>query len=110
MKRTIAVKRAELYKLYLIALHGNYKMMYYSTLSDGIPGGMTCEQVKGEIQRGDYDDDIDEMIELYDKVISRWAGYGFYVDFRLVYSRDKLLDILKEIGLTIPDKIYKRCN
>ena len=108
MKRSITVKRAELYKLYLIALHGNHEGMYYSTLSSGIPDGMTCEQVKDEIQRGCYDDDIDEMLKLYDAAISKYASYGFYVVFRLVYSREKVLDILKECGRNIPDKIYKR--
>lgn len=43
MKRTIAVKRADLFKLYLCCRCGNDERMYESSLYIGIPDGSVFE-------------------------------------------------------------------
>lgn len=65
MRLTIAVKRAQLLREWLYALHGNNERYYYSTLALGIPDGDDYETVLSDLQDGFYDDDIDDILHMY---------------------------------------------
>lgn len=109
MKKTITQKRAELYKLYVIARCGNDERMYTETLSLGIPDGETIVSAYTDICFGDYDENIDETIELYKRVISIYQKYGFTIDGKnVIYSVGDLIErIQSETDIVFPDKIYK---
>lgn len=94
MKRTIAVKRAELLKEWVLAQFGNNENYYYSTLYTGIPDGDTLETVIGDLQDGFY-------------VRERYEKDGYYYNEQLYGNAESLL---AAIGVKLPEKITKNGN
>lgn len=104
MKRTIAVKRAELLKEWVLAQNGNNENYYYSTLFTGIPDGDTMETVIEDLQDGFYDNDIDDRLDMYRRVRERYEKDGYYYRERLYDDAESLLSA---IGLKSLEKITK---
>lgn len=104
MKRTIAVKRAELLKEWVLAQYGNNENYYYSTLLTGIPDGDALETVIEDLQDGFYDDDIDDTLDMYRRVRERYEKDGYYYRGRLYDNAESLLDA---IGIKSLEKINK---
>ena len=104
MKRTIAVKRAELFREWVLATLANNEEYYMSTLSLGIPDGDSEDVVFEDLMFGEYDDDIDEMLEVYSRAKSRYGKAGYYVNDKLYYNET---DALTAYGRTIPERIHK---
>ena len=104
MKRTIAVKRAELFREWVLATLANNEEYYFSTLYLGIPDGEDEDMVMDDLMSGFYDDDIDEMLEVYSRAKSRYGKAGYYVNDKLY---DNETDALAAYGRTIPKRIYK---
>lgn len=104
MKRTIAVKRAELLKEWVLAQFGNNENYYYSTLLTGIPDGDTMETVIEDLQDGFYDDDIDDVLDMYHRVRERYEKDGYYYRGQLYNNAESLLDA---VGIKSLEKIYK---
>ena len=107
MKRTIAVKRAELLKEWVLAQFGNNENYYYSTLLTGIPDGDTSETVIEDLQDGFYDDDIDDVLDMYRRVRERYGKDGYYYRGRLYDNAESLF---AAIGVKLPEKITKNGN
>ena len=106
MKRTIAVKRAELFREWVLATLANNEEYYFSTLSLGIPDGEDEDMVMDDLMSGFYDDDIDDTLEVYSRSKSRYGKDGYYVNDKLYYNE---ADALTAYGRTIPERIYKCC-
>ena len=104
MKKTIAVKRAELFREWVLATLANNEYYYFRTLSMGIPDGENEEMVMDDLMSGFYDDDIDEMLEVYSRAKSLYGKDGYYVNGKLYYDET---DALTAYGHTIPKRIYK---
>ena len=104
MKRTIAVKRAELFREWVLATLANNEEYYFSTLSLGIPDGESEDIVFEDLMFGEYDDDIDDTLEVYSRAKSRYGKDGYYVNGKLY---DNETDALKAYGRTIPERIHK---
>ena len=104
MKRTIAVKRAELFREWMLATLANNEEYYFSTLSLGIPDGESEGMVMEDLMCGEYDDDIDETLEVYSRAKSRYGSAGYYVNGKLYYNET---DALTAYGCTIPERIHK---
>lgn len=107
MKRTIAVKRAELLKEWVLAIFGNNQNYYHSTLYEGIPDCDTSETVIEDLQDGFYDDDMDDVLDMYRRVRERYGKDGYYYRGRLYKKPESLLSA---IGVKLPDKIVKNGN
>lgn len=109
MKRTIAVKRADLFKLYLCCRCGNDERMYESSLYTGIPDG-SIHEAYTDIASGEYDLEIDDMIDNYNRWISRFERSGFIINSLsgVIATREGLLERMSnETNIPVPDKIYK---
>ena len=104
MKRTIAVKRAELFREWVLATLANNEDYYMSTLSLGIPDGDSEDVVKEDLECGFYDDDIDDMLEVYSIAKSRYGKAGYYVNGKLYYDET---DALTAYGHKIPEALFK---
>ena len=104
MKRTIAVKRAELFREWVLATLANNEEYYFSTLSLGIPDGESEDMVMDDLMSGFYDDDIDDALDVYSRAKARYGKAGYYVNDKLYYNET---DALKAYGRTIPKRIYK---
>ena len=104
MKRTVAVKRAELFREWVLATLANNEEYYFSTLYLGIPDGEDEDMVMDDLECGFYDDDIDEMLEVYSRAKSRYGKDGYYVNDKLY---DNETDALTAYGCSIPERIHK---
>lgn len=104
MKKTIAQKRSQLYREWLLATLSNDEAYYNSTLMMGIPDGDDEDTVKEDLISGFYDDDIDETIEIYLSAKKRYGKGGYWVDERVVMDEDEALELA---GYAIPERIYK---
>ena len=104
MKRTIAVKRAELFREWVLATLANNEEYYFSTLSLGIPDGEDEDMVMDDLMSGFYDDDIDDTLEVYSRAKARYGKDGYYVNGNLY---DNETDALKAYGCSIPERIHK---
>ena len=104
MKRTIAVKRAELFREWVLATLANNEEYYFSTLSLGIPDGDSEDVVFEDLMFGEYDDEIDDTLEVYSRAKSRYSKDGYYVNGKLY---DNETDALTAYGRTIPKRIHK---
>lgn len=107
MKRTITVKRAELLREWILAQFGNNGNYYYSTLCTGIPDGDTIETVMEDLQTGFYDDDIDNMLDMYRRVRARYEKDGYYWRGKLYQTAEQFL---LGYGISIPERITKNGN
>lgn len=105
----ITEKRALLLREWLLAVHGNNQDYYYSTLFMGIPDGDDYETVKGDLEIGFYDDNIDGMVEIYTHRRRIYNSDGWYVE-GVVYNNesDAVTAIESYMGIRLPSKIYKR--
>ena len=104
MKKTITAKRAELFREWVLATLANNEEYYFSTLSLGIPDGEDEDMVMDDLMSGFYDEDIDEMLEVYDYAKSRYAKDGYYVTGTLYYNET---DALTAYGHKIPEHNFK---
>ena len=104
MKRTIVTKRAELFREWVLATLANNEEYYFSTLSLGIPDGEDEDMVMDDLMSGFYDDDIDEMLEVYSRAKYRYGNAGYYVNGKLY---DNETDALTAYGHKIPEHIFK---
>ena len=104
MKRMITAKRAELFREWVLATLANNEEYYFSTLYLGIPDGEDEDMVMDDLMSGFYDEDIDEMLEVYSIAKSRYGNAGYYVNGKLYYNET---DALKAYGHKIPEHIFK---
>ena len=104
MKRTIATKRAELFREWVLATLANNEEYYFSTLSLGIPDGEDEDMVMDDLECGFYDDDIDEMLEVYSIAKARYGKAGYYVNGKLYHNET---DALRAYGHKIAEHIFK---
>lgn len=105
MKKTITMKRADLYREWLLAILANDERYYIRTLALGIPDGDDEETVMADLQDGVYDDDIDDTIEVYLSAKRSYSGAGYYVGHVVYYDENAALEAA---GYTIPSKIYMK--
>lgn len=98
MKKTIADKRAELFREWVLATLANNEYYYFSTLSLGIPDGDSEEVVMEDLMSGFYDDEIDDTLEVYYIAKSRYGKDGYYVNGRLY---DSETDALTAYGCSV---------
>lgn len=89
---TIAEKRAQLYKEWILATLSNDENYYFSTLYTGIPDGDTEEEVLEAIKEGVYDYDLDNMLAMYNRVKNRYKKSGWYVEKEVIYDEEKVLE------------------
>lgn len=76
-KMTIPQKRASVYREWILSKLGNDERYYMSTLYTGIPDGDDLETALADLADGLYDDDLDDMIDLYRSAKkASAAGYG----------------------------------
>lgn len=100
----ITEKRALMFKLYLGCLYANNENAYYNTLAEGIPDGEPLDSVMYDIQHGEYDDDIDYLIEcVYGNEYSKYAKDGFYIDGEVVHT---LKGLIAKLPFDVPDRIH----
>lgn len=98
MEKSIVQKRVDLYFEWLLALYANDETYYEVTLMDGIPDGDDPHTVMEDLNNGEYDDYIDDMIDLYARAKKRYGKHGWYVNEVLYKDEDKAIDaITKDI-------------
>ncbi len=102
---TKTVKRAILYKEWTLATLANDERYYLNTLSLGIPDGNSPELTLNEIQEGEYDDNLDELIDLYTEARSRYGKSGFIIDGVLSFEDD---DKFRRLMYLLPGRLYKK--
>ena len=100
----ITEKRAKLFKEWMLATMANDERYYLRTLAIGIPDGTTAEDAFYDIQHGEYDEDINEMIGLYEESRVRYGGAGYIIDGHLSFPCD---DNYKRLMYMLPRLIYK---
>lgn len=105
MRRTIAVKRAELFFEWLGCKFSNDKDYYLRSLSLGIPDGEDEQSVMEDLQDGFYDDDIDEMLSLYQRLRRKYNSAGYYYNGKLYHS---VSYCIHAAGIVVPEKIFKK--
>ena len=106
MKKTIAEKRAILYREWLLARLANDEAYYDSTLMMGVPDGDTEEDVIWDLEGGWYDEDIDETIKVYERAKKHYGEGGYYVREEVIMDENMAL---YEAGYgDIPKRIYKK--
>ena len=105
MKKTITMKRAELFREWLLATMANDEAYYCSTLMCGIPDGDNEETVMEDLQNGFYDDDIDDTINVYLRAKKLYGGAGYYVDGAVCCDET---EALCAAGYETPARIYMK--
>ena len=104
MNYTIANKRADLLKEWLMSTFSNDEDYYFSTLTWGIPDGDDYATVIEDLQEGFYDNVIDELLILYIKTRKRYGESGFYYNGNVYHNG---IDCLNAAGYSLPIKITK---
>lgn len=104
----ITEKRATVWNEWLLSRLGNNEDYYYSTLYTGIPDGSGKLETLEDLQECFYDDDLDDMIEMYQRIRKRYQKDGFYFN-KKVHTLDETIDYIKSLGLW-KEKIYKGSN
>lgn len=105
-KKTIAEKRAILYREWQLAKLANDEYYYNYTLALGIPDEDTDEDVLWDLEAGWYDDDIDETINVYLSAKKHYGEGGYYVREEVIMDEDVAL---YEAGYEdLPQRIYKK--
>lgn len=106
MKKTIAEKRAILYREWQLAKLANDECYYDYTLALGIPDEDDDEDVLWDLEAGWYDDDIDETINVYLSAKKHYGKGGYYVREMVIMDEDTAL---YEAGYgDLPKRIYKK--
>lgn len=106
MKRTIATKRADVVRAWVLACYGNDERYYTSTLWTGIPDGENLASVLKDMRTGEYDEYLDGMIDLYTWARSHYGKYGYYYHGTL-YTLEEEDKLLEALGVVLPEKILK---
>ena len=104
-KMTIPQKRASVYREWILSKLGNDERYYMSTLYTGIPDGDDLETALADLADGLYDDDLDDMIDLYRSAKKAYGKSGYYVKKQLIFNED---EALSAAGYSIPDRIYMK--
>lgn len=105
-KKTIAKKRAILYREWQLAKLANDEYYYNYTLALGIPDEDDDEDVMWDLEGGWYDDDIDETISVYLSAKKHYGEGGYYVREKVIMDEDMAL---YEAGYgDLPKRIYKK--
>lgn len=102
---TVTMKRALLLKEYELALYANDGFYYDFTLMYGIPDGEDFRSVLVDLENGDYDDDIDDMLDLYKRAREYYGKAGYYIDGKLIYDVQLALNAMP---FEFPERIYKK--
>ena len=104
-KKTIAEKRAILYREWQLAKLANDECYYDYTLALGIPDGDEDEDALCDLEAGWYDDDIDDTINVYLSAKKHYGKGGYYVREKVIMDEDMALH---EAGYgDLPKRIYK---
>ncbi len=98
-------KRAKLYREWLLATIANHESYYLYTIMTGIPDGDSMETVMNNLETGEYDDDITEMLATYEHSKRLFGKYGYCVSGKVIYDENEALQLA---GFHTPTKIYKR--
>ena len=105
-KKTIAEKRAILYREWQLAKLANDECYYDYTLALGIPDGDEDEDALWDLEAGWYDDDIDDTINVYLSAKKHYGKGGYYVREKVIMDEDMALH---EAGYgDLPKRIYKK--
>ena len=105
-KKTIAEKRAILYREWQLAKLANDECYYDYTLALGIPDGDEDEDALCDLEAGWYDDDIDDTINVYLSAKKHYGKGGYYVREKVIMDEDMALH---EAGYgALPQRIYKK--
>lgn len=105
-KKTIAEKRAILYREWKLAKLANDECYYNYTSAFGIPDEDTDEDVLWDLEAGWYDDNIDETINVYLNAKKHYGEGGYYVREEVIMDEDVAL---YEAGYgDLPQRIYKK--
>ena len=105
-KKTIAEKRAILYREWQLAKLANDECYYDYTLALGIPDGDEDEDALWDLEAGWYDDDIDDTINVYLSAKKHYGKGGYYVREKVIMDEDTALH---EAGYgDLPKRIYKK--
>ena len=105
-KKTIAEKRAILYREWQLAKLANDECYYNYTLALGIPDEDTDEDVLWDLEAGWYDDDIDDTINVYLNAKKHYGFAGYYVRETVIMDENTAL---YEAGYgDLPQRIYKK--
>lgn len=102
-KMTIPQKRAAVYREWILSKLGNDERYYMATLYTGIPDGDDQETTLADLADGFYDDDLDDMIDLYLSSKKAYGESGYYVNKQVIFNED---EALSAAGYSIPDRIY----
>lgn len=97
-KITIPEKRANVFNEWKLACYANNEDYYFATLWTGIPDGDTTDIVVEDLRDGFYDDSLDEMIEMYQRVRRRYESDGFYINGN-VYNTQDAIKLLMSKGV-----------
>ena len=107
-KKTIAEKRAILYREWQLAKLANDECYYDYTLALGIPDGDEDEDALCDLEAGWYDDDIDDTINVYLSAKKHYGKGGYYVREKVIMDEDMALH---EAGYgDLPKRIYKKAR
>lgn len=98
MGRTISQKRATVFNEWILACYANNEDYYMATLRTGIPDGDDVDIVIEDLNDGFYDDSLDEMIEMYQRVRNRYITDGYYLNGN-VYSFIDMVSYLTSQGI-----------
>ena len=105
-KKTIAEKRAILYREWQLAKLANDECYYDYTLALGIPDGDEDEDALCDLEAGWYDDDIDDTINVYLSAKKHYGKGGYYVREKVIMDENTAL---YEAGYRdLPQRIYKK--
>lgn len=105
-KKTIAEKRAILYREWQLAKLANDECYYNYTLALGIPDEDDDEDVMWDLEGGWYDDDIDDTINVYLNAKKHYGFAGYYVREMVIMDEDMAL--YEANYENIPKRIYKK--
>ena len=105
-KKTIAEKRAILYREWQLAKLANDECYYDYTLALGIPDGDEDEDALWDLEAGWYDDDIDDTINVYLNAKKRYGKGGYFVNGEVIM--DETIALYEAGYDDLPKKIYKK--
>ena len=100
-------KRAELYKEWRLAIYANDGNYYTRTLWTGIPDGDDEVTVLSDLQDGFYDEELEEMINLYDRAKSKYGEAGWYIGDDVHYGEADAIKAIEKLEGKLPKRIYK---
>lgn len=101
-----AIKRAELLKAWALAYYGNDEAYYMGSLVEGIPDGEDFDRVVFDLAGYEYDDDLDDMIALYNRLDKRYSKSGWYIEDELITDKAAALEAIARIHGDLPERIY----